>query len=439
MIESEAADAPRLGDRVVPVAAWLVERQSSFLAEASKQLASSLDYEATLRAVAQLAVPAVADWCAVDILDDDGTLHRLAVAYADPALEALVAETASRYAPSPTARVGVPRVLRTGQSALLADLSLEIGTDEDDIALLRKLGMGSAIIVPLLARGRTLGALTFATTGLQHQYAHADLVLAEELASRCALAVDNARLYREAREALELRDTFLAAVSHDLRNPLATISGQAQLLRRLVARQHPAPVERVNEGLLRIEGTVTRLSSMIDELLDVARLQLGQPLELQPQPFDLVSLARRKVAEYQQTTQRHILRLAAETALPGTWDPDRLERVIDNLLGNAIKYSPEGGVITVIVVDDQDDTGEWTVLEVRDPGVGIPASDLPRIFEHFSRARNVGQIDGTGIGLAVSRQIVVQHGGSISVDSTEGMGSVFTVRLPRHPSGLPTL
>jgi signal transduction histidine kinase len=431
-IESEAADAPRLGDRAVHVAPWLVERQSSFLAEASKQLASSLDYEATLRAVAQLAVPAVAEWCAVDILDEDGAIQRLAVAYADPAMEPQVAETASNYAPSPAARLGVPQVLRTGQTSLLADLSLEASDDGDDIALLHALGMGSAIIVPLLARGRTLGTLTFATDGSRRSYEQADVLLAEELASRCALAVDNARQYRSAREALELRDTFLAAVSHDLRNPLATISGQAQLLRRVLRRQDSPPVERVEEGLLRIEGTVARMGGMIDELLDVARLQLGEPLELQPQPFDLVSLVRHKVTEYQQTTQRHILRLAADTALPGTWDAGRVERVIDNLLGNAIKYSPAGGVITVIVVDDEDDSGPWTVLEVRDPGVGIPASDLPRIFERFSRAGNVGQIGGTGIGLAVSRQIVVQHGGSIAVDSTEGAGSVFTVRLPRH-------
>jgi signal transduction histidine kinase len=434
MIESEAQHAPPLGDPPGPVGSWLVEGTSSFLAEASKQLASSLDYGATLRAVAQLAVPTLADWCAVDILDDEGVIQRLAVAYADPAQEGLVAQTSSNYSPSPAAPVGVPRVLRTGQSVLWAELpepaSATATSEEDDLVLLHELGMGSAILVPLVARGRTVGALTFAVQPSRPHFDASHLVLAEEVASRCALAVDNARLFRQTREALELRDNFLAAVSHDLRNPLATITGQAQLLRRLVARDGGPSAERLGDGLRRIEATVTRMSGMLDELVDVARLQLGEPLELRVTAVDLVSVVRRKVSEYQQTTQRHVLRVAAETELPGEWDPLRLERVIDNLLGNAIKYSPNGGVITVIVVGDEDDGGQWAVLSVRDPGVGIPDADLPRIFERFSRARNVGQIGGTGIGLAVSHQIVRQHGGSISVDSTEGTGSVFTVRLP---------
>jgi signal transduction histidine kinase len=430
MIESAAPSAPRLGDRVVPVGSWLVERQSTFLAEASKQLASSLDYEATLRAVAQLAVPALADWCAVDILDDDGAIRRLAVAYSDPSHVSVVGEAAARFAPSPTAPIGVPQVMRTGQSALFTDLASDTVREAEDLALLLTLGLQSAIIVPLIARERTLGALTFGTGESQHVYGHADVVLAEEVASRCALAVDNARLYRQAREALELRDTFLATVSHDLRNPLSTIAGQAQLLRRQLARPSAPDTSRLSDGLTRIEATVSRMSGMIDELLDIARLQLGQPLELRPEPFDLVQLVRRKVAEYQQTTQRHLLRIAAEPALDGAWDTARLERVLDNLLSNAIKYSPDGGVVTVIVVGDDDDTGQWAVLSVRDPGVGIPAADLPRIFERFSRATNVGAIGGTGIGLAVSHQIVQQHGGTISVDTVEGGGSVFTVRLP---------
>jgi signal transduction histidine kinase len=300
----------------------------------------------------------------------------------------------------------------------------------EDLQVLRELGLGSAIIVPMVARDRMLGALTFAGAEPRRSYELVDLNLAEDLAGRCALAVANARLYRHAQDALQRRDTFLATVSHDLKNPLALIAGQAQLLRRVADREGAPNASRITQGLGRIETTVTRMTGMLDELLDIARLELGYSLELQRRPTDLVGLMRRKVSEYEQTSIRHVFRVAAETELLGVWDSGRLERVLDNLLGNAIKYTPDGGVITVIVVRDDDEQRAWAVLSVRDPGVGIPAADLTRIFDRFQRARNVGLIGGTGIGLSVAREIVEQHGGTISVESIEGHGSTFTVRLP---------
>jgi len=334
------------------------------------------------------------------------------------------------------------QVLRSGRPALLAQLADESLPGSmsypEDLQTLRALGLGSAMIVPLLARDRLLGALTFAATDSRHPYELADLTLAEEFTSRCALALDNARLYRHALDALERRDALLATVSHDLKNPLALIAGQAQLLRRASDREGGPGPSRISQGLGRIERTIARMAGMLDELLDLARLELGHRLELQRRSMDLVGLVRRKVVEYEETTGRHLIRVAAETALLGEWDSARLERVLDNLLGNAIKYTPDGGVITVIVVRDDDETGAWAVLSVRDPGVGIPAEDVPRIFDRFQRAGNVGRIGGSGIGLAVARQIVEQHGGSISVDSVEGTGSTFTIRLPlRDPVSNP--
>jgi signal transduction histidine kinase len=215
-----------------------------------------------------------------------------------------------------------------------------------------------------------------------------------------------------------------------LKSPLATISAQAQLLRRAAGQEEELPSDRVSKGATRIEATVERMTRMIDELLDVARLELGSPLQLQPQSMDLVEVVRRIVAEHQQRTDYHLIRLAAEPVLFGEWDLARLERVLDNLLGNAVKYSPDGGVITVVVVREEEDTGAWAILSVRDQGVGIPVEDLGHIFERFHRARNVGRISGTGIGLAAIRGIVEQHGGTITVDSREGAGSTFSVRLP---------
>jgi signal transduction histidine kinase len=325
-------------------------------------------------------------------------------------------------------------VLRSGRPELyahLADEPLVRSNDgAHDLRAWHSLGVGSAMIVPMVAGERMLGALTLAGAEPRPAYSLADVALAEELAERCALALDAARVYRRAGQAVELRDALLATVSHDLKNPLALIAGQAQLLRRRSDREGGAIAAGMSPGLARIETAVGRMTGMIDELVDVARLEFGYQLELQRQSIDLVGLVQRKTFEHQQTTSRHLIRVAADDELVGNWDSARLERVLDNLLANAIKYTPDGGVITVIVVRDDDETGSWALLSVRDSGVGIPAADLPRIFERFQRAGNVGRISGSGIGLSVSRHIVERHGGSISVDSAEGHGSIFTIRLP---------
>ena len=405
-----------------------------FLAEAGKRLASSLDYEATLSEIPRLAVPAIADWCAVDMLDENASIQRVASAHVNPARQSIGNDLAQRYPPSPLSAYDVPQVLRTESPSLVTEFSDELlmrrAADGEHMELLREFGALSEMIVPLIARGRTLGALTLATADSGRRYGETDLLLARDLAGRCALAIDNARLYSTAREAVELRDRFLASVTHDLKSPLATISGQAQLLRRAIRLERGEGSVPVDEGLARIEATVERMASMIDELLDVARLELRHPLELERRRMDLVALARLVASEHQQQTQRHIIQLAGERELIGEWDPPRLQRVLDNLLSNALKYSPDGGMVTVAIVRDEDDAGAWAILSVRDQGLGIPVADLPRIFEAFQRAHNVARIGGSGVGLTVALQIVAQHGGTLTVDSREGYGSTFTVRLP---------
>jgi len=240
-----------------------------------------------------------------------------------------------------------------------------------------------------------------------------------------------------AREAVRVRDEVLGAVSHDLRNPLAAIKGQAQLLERWAGRYELPERERLVAGLQRIDAAASRMSSWIEELLDVTRLSLGQKLELRLTATDLAPLVRHAVDDYQDTTDRHQLRVeATERPLVGCWDAARLRRVLDNLLSNAIKYSPAGGDIIVTLERQEDQDGSWALVRVRDPGVGIPAADQPHVFEHFHRAGNVaGRIAGTGLGLAGSRRIVHQHGGALAVESEEGRGSTFTVRLPLTAGG----
>jgi signal transduction histidine kinase len=228
------------------------------------------------------------------------------------------------------------------------------------------------------------------------------------------------------------KDEFLASVSHDLRNPLAGIRGWAQILRRRAARLPEAERDRWRNDLTTIETAATRMGTLIDELLDLTHVQMGRALELRPEATDLLQLARRVVADHQQLATRHSLQVCSELEqLVGEWDPARLERVVGNLVSNAIKYSPEGGEVRITVARDEFDGAGWAVLSVQDQGVGIPQEDLPRIFERFYRASNVAsQIAGTGIGLAGAKQLVELHGGSIEVQSVPERGSTFVVRLP---------
>jgi PAS domain S-box-containing protein len=290
----------------------------------------------------------------------------------------------------------------------------------------------SYLAVPVVSRsGEVLGGLF-----LGHSRAGVFTERAEQLvvgiAAQAAIAMDNARLYQDAEQAVHLRDDFLATVSHDLKNPLGALKGTAQLLQRRLRRASLPEAEFVIEGLGRIDDTATRMARMINSLLDITRVQMGQSLPLDPQPTDLVALAREVATDCQEATEQHRLQVQTTiAALIGHWDRDRLERVLENLLSNAIKYSPEGGTVTISVAQEMRAAEPWAVLTVQDHGVGIPAADLPRLFERFERGRNVrGLIAGTGLGLVAAQQIVEQHNGTIAVESQEGVGTTVTVRLP---------
>ena len=244
-----------------------------------------------------------------------------------------------------------------------------------------------------------------------------------------------AQAQAEAEASLRARDETLATISHDLRTPLTSIRGLAQLLRRRLERGAAMSAEEISDRLGRIEEQTVLMARMIDDLLDVARIEAGRPLDLRREACDLVGLVQKSAADVQRTTEQHRLHVSAqEGPIVGLVDSARLERVVLNLLTNAVKYSPDGGEIE-LTVRPEDGSGRWAVLEVRDGGIGIPPEDLPRIFERFYRASNVGdQLRGTGLGLAGARQIVEQHGGEISVSSEPGAGTTFTVRLPLESS-----
>jgi signal transduction histidine kinase len=232
------------------------------------------------------------------------------------------------------------------------------------------------------------------------------------------------------------RSAFLDALAHDVKNPLAAVKMQSQLLRRRL-RQGAADPDRLETGLGSIEEAADRATALIDELLDAARLREGRSLELRVAPTDVVALAEACAEQVRRTTTEHQVRVAADVPeLVGEWDGARLARVLGNLLKNAVTYSPHGGEIVVRVQCEEHAGHSWAVVAVADHGIGVPEADLPRLFERFHRGSNVaGRIAGAGIGLAGAKQIVEQHGGTISAASVEGVGSTFTLRLPIADEG----
>jgi PAS domain S-box-containing protein len=413
------------------------EERLALLAEAGAVLAGSIEYEQTLANIARMVVPRLADWCVVDVLSARAALERLAVVHADPAKVRLAEELRRRYPAEPDSPYGAPAVLRTGQPELVpeipADFFERAARDPEQLALFQGLGLRSYMLVPLRARSQVLGVISFVSAESGRRYGVDDLRTALELADRAALAIDNARLYREAQEAVGQREQLLAVVAHDLKNPLMAIKGSADLLRRQASAGRLDP-GRLSGRLTMIGQAATAMTAQIGELLDAARLRAGEPLELDRRPTDLVALAHQVATQVQQMTVRHTVDVrAAVPELIGEWDPVRLERVLGNLLGNAVKYSPDGSEIRVEVRREEDQHA-WACVEVRDRGIGIPAADLPHIFERYHRAANVvGRFPGEGIGLAGARQVIEQHGGTIDVYSHEGQGSTFTVRLPLAP------
>lgn len=438
---AQAIERTRLyqAERTARAAAEAAQWRLSLLAEVSAVLAASLDYQEILDRVAHLVVPVLADWCIVHTKEDDGTIRRIAVAHVDPEKERMARDEDLVHPVDPNGKHPIARVMRSGKGAVVNDIPDRVlastARDERHLDVLRSAGFSSGICVPLIARDRILGTLTLMSSTPGRRYSQDDFTLADVLARRAALAADNARLYREAQEALAVREEFLTSISHDLRTPLTSAKGFAQLLQRRLSRTGAATAPEVlSEGFQTIDASLTRMATLVGQLLDLSRLQTGRPLDLERGPTDLVALAERAVMEHTSSSDRDQIVVESDLDdLVGFWDAARLERVLGNLLSNAIKYSPQGGAVSLrITRRPGSEEGEgMAVLTVEDQGIGIRRADLPRVFDRFYRGSNVvGRIAGTGIGMAGARQIVEQHGGSIAVESAEGVGSTFTVTLP---------
>ncbi len=404
-----------------------------FLSRASVELASSLDYNTTLATVARLAVPTIADWCAVDIVED-GRLLRLAVAHVDPARVELVEDIQRRYPPDPNDTTGVPHVLRTGEPEMVSVLTpamIEAAAyDEEHLRLVLQLQLHSYLAVPMSHGGSTFGVITMAMAESRRTYGADDLELAQALAERAASAVQNARLYRiahAARRDAELanraKDEFLAMLGHELRNPLTPIIAALDLMKM----RGVTGAEREREIVERQARSLVRL---VDDLLDVSRITRGR-IELDRVPVDLADAVAKGVEQASPLVEsrRHVLLVDVARDMLVEGDAMRLAQVVANLVTNAAKYTPPGGRITVRGRRE----GDEVVLVVEDTGIGIAAETLPNIFEVFVQAPQA--IDraqgGLGLGLTIVRRLVELHGGTVAAHSAgQGKGSQFVVRLP---------
>ncbi len=412
-------------------------KRSAFLAEASAVLASSLDYQVTLDRLARLAVPELADWCVVDMVAEDGSIRQLAVAHPDPARVALAWDLDRRYPDNPKAQEGVPKVVRTGQSELFPEITDEllraIARDAEHLEIARGLGLVSGMIVPLIAHGRVLGTLSFGAAEAGRHFGGEDLALAEDLARRAALAVDNARLYGQAQEANRLKDEFLATLSHELRTPLSGVLGWTHIL-----RSSPQDPPTVTRGLDIIERSARAQVKLIEDILDVSRIVTGK-LRLEVQPLSLVDVVEAAIEASRPTAETKGIRLEAHLTHPGapvTGDPSRLQQVVWNLLANALKFTPRDGKV-VVSLTPCDGHAQITVA---DSGQGIKPEFLPHVFERFRQAdsSSTRAHGGLGLGLAIVRHLVELHGGTVGVESAgEGQGATFWVRLPLQQDGTP--
>jgi signal transduction histidine kinase len=452
------------------------ERRASFLAEASRLLAASLRYDSTLGEVARLAVPRFADWCAIDVLDETGRLHRVALGHDDPEQVRTGLQTAERFTPADHLPDGVQRVIRTGATEFVREV-----TDSEAAALawpdgqlVLPLGLRAYVAVPLSTRNGTLGALTLAFAASGRSFSDADVPWAEDLGRRVATAIENARLVEtieEARDriadqaaelemqteelraqsaeleekALELeqlleesgharteaeranqaKSQFLAVMSHELRTPLNAIIGYTDLLDAEVA----GPLNRVQrEQLDRARSSARHLVGLIDQVLSLARIEAGHQ-DVHPESIDVVAQAREiiEVMEPLATARGLDLRLRAPDRLVVVTDGGKLRQILFNLVGNAVKFTETGHIELEVAARHGN-----VLFRLRDTGPGIAAENLDRIFDPFTQVdqHNTRRVGGSGLGLSVSRELARMLGGGLEAESVPGHGSTFTLRIP---------
>ncbi len=429
------------------------EFQSKLLAEATRLLSTSLDYEKTLVQLAEATVPNFADWCAIDIVQEDKSLKRLAVKHRDPEKVKWALEIEDKYPPDPNAPTGVPAVIRSGKSEIYSEIPREMlsaaAIDEEHMRIIDEIGLSSALVVPLIARGHVLGSLTLVWAESKKHYDNDDLAVAEELGRRAGIAVDNARLYGEANREVEERkraeeevrtlnlhlerrvkertaevraamaelEGFCYSVSHDLRTPMRSLSGNSRILLEDFGKELSPDVK---EHLHRIALAASRMGELVDDLLQFSRLGRTQ---LVFQVVDLSLLADAAVTSFKSQNPVSNAEVKIQPGVEACGDPAALSLAIQNLIDNAMKYSSKNEHPRIEFGATEQEGG--LVYFVKDNGVGFDMKYAHKIFQPFERLHRDAEFPGTGIGLANVRRIITRHGGQIWAEAEPGKGSIF--------------
>jgi len=405
-----------------------MENKLQLLSDAGQLFASSLDLEATLQAVARLIVPTLADICLIDLLEGANAERRV-VQFADGAKQAALAEKMKAFAPRADWSSPPSRAAFLGEATLLPEITEaardRLAHDDAHAAVLRAAGPRSMLTVPLSANGRTLGALTWMSSESERRYGAFDLRLAQDLAGRAAMALDNARLHADARRAVVARDAVLALVSHDLTNPLSVIVMQTgRILSETISTRRPA---NHGHGMEVIQRAAEQMRRLIRDLLDVSSID-AQRLTVERSRQSVALLLEDAVEGMESRADAKSLRLEghldAEPGLEVDCDRDRIQQVLANLIGNAIKFTDKGSVTVRVRRREQD---AW--FSVADTGPGIPASELGHVFDRFWQAQKTAR-QGTGLGLSIAKGIVEAHGGRIWAESGVGVGTTLSFTLP---------
>jgi PAS domain S-box-containing protein len=405
------------------------EEITSFLTQASVALAQVADYEGTLQRIAHIAVPFFADWFGVHVREPDGKIKRIAVRHLNPEREAEVEALYRQYPPTKGKPYGAVEVIVTGKPIFASDFDEylpSVARDEGHLRLLKSIGLRSFLCVPMRSRGNVVGSLTFATAESKRKYTDLHFRAAEELATRAAIAIENAQLLEAMKDADRRKDEFLAMLAHELRNPLAPVRNAVHIMR---AGTQASPEAQWAHDV--IERQVQQMSRLVDDLLDVSRIARGK-IELRRERIAIATAVSNAVEASRPVIERgrHEFALAVPSEpLYVEADSARLSQIFSNLLNNAAKYTDPGGRIRVEIEREKNNA----VVRICDTGMGIPAAMLPRIFDMFVQVERAGDHSqgGLGIGLTLVKRLTELHGGTIEARSDgPGKGSVFTVRLP---------
>lgn len=405
-----------------------IEGNLRYLAEASKILSSSLDYYETLNTTAKLAVPEIADWCAIDILDESGGVRQVAVAHVNPKKVRWAKELRKKQPINLNDETGVARILKSGKSEIYPVITEEmlkaIIQKKDQLKLALKLGFKSAMIVPIFSKEKPIGAISFITTETRRYYNQADLLMAEELATRASVAIENAKLYKGSQEAITMRDDFISVASHELKTPVTSVKMFTQVLKK-----HSEQIgdKKAVSHLSKMDQQINKLTELIYDLLNVSKIQAGR-MTFKEELFNFDNAVKEVVDILQQSEENHKLIIKGKTGKKVRGDQERIGQVINNLISNAIKYSPKADKVYIYLKSNSKNV----TVAVKDFGIGMSEEHLERIFERFYRVYDTNDktFPGLGIGLYISSEIVKRHGGKLWVESGVGKGSTFYFSIP---------